>query len=151
MNVESIALSKKGQFAHIIYSRTCKVKKGCPSIVKTTNVYNASIGRQYDALKVVKDAKCVKTTEEAHALNTGLRGFKWKNYPTILTSEKSGKDYIRIETNKNTKFKTTYTMNGKEVSRETISDMLLASEKKHDGEIPVVMNIPMDGISYIHW
>ena len=41
-------------------------------------------------------------------------------------------------------------MNGKEVSRETISDMLLASEKKHDGEIPVVMNIPMDGISYIH-
>ena len=41
MNVESIALSKKGQFAHIIYSRTCKVKKGCPSIVKTTNVYNA--------------------------------------------------------------------------------------------------------------
>ena len=114
--------------------------------ITPTNVYNASIGRRYDALKVVKDAKCVKTTEEAHALNTGLRGFKWKNYPTILTSEKSGKDYIRIETNKNTKFKTTYTMNGKEVSRETISDMLLASEKKHDGEMPVVMNIPMDGI-----
>lgn len=146
MSIREQVLSKKGTFAHIETSRPCKVRKGCPEIIKHTVIANARIGASYDALKSVQTSKGVSTTEEARALNTGLRGFTWVNYPHILKSDKTGKLYARIETNNNTKFHTTYTIDGKEVSRETIEPMLLASEKSR-GNKPVVMNIGLDTIT----
>ena len=146
MSIREQVLSKKGTFAHIETSRPCKVKKGSPTIIKHTVIANARIGAKYDALKSVQASKGVNTTEEARALNTGLKGFTWVNYPHILKSNKTGKLYARIETNKNTKFHTTYTIDGKEVPRETIEPMLLASEKSK-GSKPVVMNIGLDTIT----
>jgi hypothetical protein len=146
MSIREIALSKKGTFARVDYSRPCKVRKGSPEIIKHTTINNCRIGAQYDALKSTKEAKGVTTTAEAHALNTGLNGMTWVNYPTILKSDKTGKNYVRIETNKNTRFNTTYEMNGKPVSKAEIEGYLLASEKK-SGEMPTVMNIGLDTIT----
>jgi hypothetical protein len=70
----------------------------------------------------------------------------WVNYPTILKSDKTGKNYVRIETNKNTRFNTTYEMDGKPVSKAEIEGYLLASEKR-SGEMPSVMNIGLDTIT----
>jgi hypothetical protein len=54
MSIREIALSKKGTFATLEYSRPVKVKKGCPvEITKTTVARNVRIGAQYDALKSV--------------------------------------------------------------------------------------------------
>ena len=131
------------------YTRPVKTLKGCPiEITKTTIARNVRIGCEYDSMKVVKEAKGVKTTNEAHKLNTGLNGFEWVNYPTILQNKKGDK-YVRIETNSNTKFDTTYTINGREVNKKDIEQYFLASEKSK-GEMPVVMNIKLDNISYIH-
>lgn len=149
MSIRETALSKKGTFATVEYSRPVKVKKGCPTIIKTTKALNVRIGAQYDAMKAVQTAKGVTSTEEAHALNTGLKGFEWVNYPTILKSTKTGDNYVRIETNSNTHFETVYAMDGKEVSKADIEPFMLASEKSK-GEMPVVMNIKMDSINYIH-
>ena len=149
MSIREVALSKKGTFATLEYSRPVKVKKGCPvEITKTTIARNVRIGAEYDSMKVVKEAKGVKTTAEAHALNTGLKGFEWVNYPTLLQNTKGDK-YIRIETNSNTKFESVYRVNGKEVNKADFEQYFLASEKSK-GAMPVVMNIKLDTISYIH-
>ena len=149
MSIREVALSKKGTFATLEYSRPVKVKKGCPvEITKTTVARNVRIGAQYDAMKSVQLAKGVNNTNEAHALNTGLKGFEWVNYPTILQNAKGDK-YVRIETNNNTRFESVYRVNGKEVNKADVEQYFLASEKSK-GELPVVMNIKMDNISYIH-
>ena len=150
MSIREVALGKKGTFATVEYSRPVKVKKGCPvEITKTTVARNVRIGAQYDALKSVQLAKGVTTTAQAHELNTGLKGFEWENYPTILKSTKTGAQYVRVETNSNTRFESVYTVNGREVSKESVENYFLASEKSK-GELPVVMNIKLDTISYIH-
>lgn len=150
MSIREVALGKKGTFATLEYSRPVKVKKGCPvEITKTTVARNVRIGAQYDALKSVQIAKGVNNTNEAHALNTGLKGFEWENYPTILKSTKTGAQYVRVETNNNTKFESVYRVNGREVNKTDVEQYFLASEKSK-GEMPVVMNIKLDTISYIH-
>lgn len=149
MSIREIALSKKGTFATLEYSRPVKTVKACPvEITKTTVARNVRIGAQYDAMKSVQLAKGVQTTAEAHKLNTGLKGFEWVNYPTILQNAKGDK-YVRIETNNNTRFESVYRVNGKEVNKADVEQYFLASEKSK-GELPVVMNIKMDSISYIH-
>ena len=147
-NIKTIALNKKGQFTNLTYARPCKVLKGSPEIVKTTKAFNVRIGAEYDALQSTKDAKGTTTTEENHALNQGLRGFEWVTYPYILKATKSGKEYIRIETAKNTRFETVYTVNGKEVQKAEIEQYLQSNEKRN-GDIPSVMNIGIENILYI--
>lgn len=148
-NIKEIALTKKGQFTNLTYARACKTLKGAPEIMKTTRAYNVRIGAEYDALRSTHEAKGVNTTEEAHALNNGLRGFEWVTYPYILKATKSGKEYVRIETAKNSRFETVYTMNGQTVSKADIDQYLQASEKKN-GEMPTVMNIGIENITDIH-
>lgn len=148
-NIKAKALTKKGQFANIKYARPCKTLKGAPEIVKTTTAYNVRIGAQYDALKSTQEAKGVSSTEEAHAVNQGLKGFEWVQYPYILKATKSGKEYVRIETAKNSKFETVYTMNGKVISKAEAEPYLQSSEKKH-GDMPNVMNIGLENITEIH-
>jgi hypothetical protein len=147
MSIREVALAKKGTFATVEYAREVKTPKGCPvTITKKTIARNVRIGCDYDSLKAVKDAKGVKTTAEAHALNTGLRGFEWVNFPTILQNKKGDK-FVRITTNSNTKFDTTYYANGIRVNKEDIEQYLPKSSR---GDMPVVMNINMDNINYIH-
>ena len=149
MSIREVALSKKGTFATLEYSRPVKVKKGCPvEITKTTVARNVRIGAQYDAMKSVQLAKGVTNTTDAHKLNTGLKGFEWVNYPTLLQNAKGDK-YVRIETNTNTRFESVYRVNGREVNKADVEQYFLASEKSK-GELPVVMNIKMDSINYIH-
>ena len=149
MDIIEKALSKKGTFATVQYSRPVKVKKNSPMITKVTRARNVRIGAQYDALKAVQVAKGVNSTQEAHELNTGLKGFEWDVYPTLLHSIKTNKQYIRVETNSNTAFDTTYIMNGKVVNKADIEQYMLASEKSK-GEMPVVFNIGVENITDIH-
>lgn len=149
MNIIEKALSKKGTFATVQYSRPVKVKKNSPMITKVTRARNVRIGAQYDALKAVQVAKGVNSTQEAHELNTGLKGFEWDVYPTLLHSVKTNKQYIRVETNSNTAFDTTYVMNGKVVNKADIEQYMLASEKLK-GDMPVVFNIGVENITDIH-
>jgi hypothetical protein len=150
MSIREVALSKKGTFATLEYSRPVKTVKACPvKITKTTVARNVRIGAQYDAMKSVQLAKGVTNTADAHKLNTGLKGFEWVNYPTLLQNAKGDK-YVRIETNSNTRFESVYRVNGMEVNKADIEGYLLASEKSHGGELPPVLNIKLDNISYIH-
>ena len=147
MSVREVALAKKGTFATVEYAKEVKTLKGCPvTITKKTIARNVRIGCEYDSLKVVKDARGVTTTKESREKSTGLRGFEWVSFPTILKNAKGDK-FVRITTNSNTKFDTTYYANGIKVNKEDIEQYL---PKSSSGNMPVVMNINMDNINYIH-
>ena len=147
MNIIERALEIKGQFCTVNYSRECKVLKNAPSITKVTKASSMRIGCQYDAMKVVQEAKGVNSTEEAHELNQGLRGMHWKIYPVLLASDRNDTEYVRFETCENTKFESKYYMEGKEVKKEEIEQYLQANEKKSSGCLPPVMNIKVESIS----
>ena len=147
MSVREVALAKKGTFATVEYAKEVKTLKGCPvTITKKTIARNVRIGCEYDSLKVVKDARGVTTTKESREKSSGLNGFTWVNFPTILQNKKGDK-FVRITTNSNTKFDTTYYANGIKVNKEDIEKYL---PKSSGNGLPVVMNINMDNINYIH-
>ena len=147
MSIREVALAKKGTFATVEYAKEVKTLKGCPvTITKKTIARNVRIGCEYDSLKVVKDARGVKTTAESREKSSGLNGFTWVNFPTILQNKKGDK-FVRITTNSNTKFDTTYYANGIKVNKEDIEQYL---PKSSGNGLPVVMNINMDNINYIH-
>lgn len=146
MDIIKTALNKKGQFASLEWERPCKTLKSCAvNITKKTVARNVRIGAGYDNLSATRAGRENGTLP---AQNAGLNGMVWNVYPVILTSEKTGKDYIRIETAKNTNFSTVYFMNGEEVRKDSIAQYLQASEKR-EGDIPSVMNIATEYISSI--
>ena len=142
------ALAKKGQFATVQYERLCKTLKGAPEIKKYTYAKNVRIGAEYDALKTTLENKGVSNKEEAHKVNNGLNGMEYVIYPVILKG-KNDREFLRIETAKNTEFETAYVMNNRVVSKSEIEQYLQASEKRHSGELPTVMNIGLDTITDI--
>lgn len=145
------ALEKKAQFACVTYSKTCKTKVGAPTVTKVTRARNVRIGADYNALKIVQEAKGTCSKEATASLNEGLKGdMKFLVYPYIVENEKSGREYLRINTNKNTKFDTKYFIGKKEATKEDVWDYLYTSEKNHRGELPVVMNIGIDSILELH-
>ena len=146
MDIIKTALAKKGKFATVEYARPCKTLKGSPEITKLTKAYNVRIGAEYDALKSTLENKGVETKAEAHELNNGLRGMEYIEYPVLLKGLKNGKTYIRLETAKNTRFETTYLVNGKPTNKAEIEEFLQASEKSKSGELPSVMNIGAENI-----
>lgn len=146
-NIIEKALNKKGRFANIEYTRQCKVKKSCSDVItKLTRVYNVRIGASYDNLREVKAAR---ENGELPKQNQGLIGLEWENYPVLLKNPKTQKKFIRLETAKNSVFKTEYFKNGKPIEKSEIESILLASEKQQ-GDKPVVMNINTEYITVLN-
>lgn len=144
-------MNKKAQFACVTYSKTCKTKKGAPIVTKVTRARNIRIGADYNSIKAVQELKGTTNTEDTANENAGLVGaMKFVAYPYLIENEKNGKEYVRINTNKNSKFDTRYFIAGNEVSKEEVLDYLYASEKNHRGDVPIVMNIGLDSILEIH-
>lgn len=140
-------LSKKGQFACVGWARPCKTLKSCDKVItKLTMANNVRIGAGYDNMAVVKSAR---ENGELPKENQGLNGLEWVEYPYILRNPKTEKQFVRIETAKNTTFKSQYFINGVETTKAEIEPYLQASEKKPSGEMPTVMNINIENIDYI--
>lgn len=143
-------MSKKAQFACVVYQRECKVKKGAPKITKLSRARNVRIGTPYDSIAEVQKAKGVTNKADAAEMNEGLRnGLVMDTYPYTVFNPMTRRYFLRINTNKNTQFDTEYYVDGKLVQKSEIEDYLYASEKNHHGDLPPVMNIAMDQIKYI--
>ena len=148
-NIETIIKNiKAGTFHSIKWTRPAKVKKSClDKITKTVEASNLRIGAEYDHLNRTIIGRMNGTLPE---VNAGLVGFEWVEYPTILRSTKTGKLYLRIETSKNSKFKTSWRKNEENVVKALIEENLLSSEKRSSTEMPSVMNIALDSITEIN-
>lgn len=142
-NIIEIALNKKGQFASAEWSRPCKTLKSCNhEIVKRTIANNIRIGANYENLQTTKDGRADGTLPSE---NQGLRGLEWVSFPVVLRNPKTDRQFIRLETAKNSKFITQYFIDGQETTKAEIETFLQASEKS-SGEMPTVMNIGIDTI-----
>ena len=142
-NIIEIALTKKGQFASAEWSRPCKTLKSCNhEIVKRTIANNVRIGANYESLHTTIEGRA---SGELPSENQGLRGLEWVNFPVVLKNPKTDRQFIRLETAKNSKFITQYFIDGQETTKDEIANYLQASEKSN-GEMPTVMNIGVDTI-----
>ena len=142
-NIIEIALNKKGQFASAEWSRPCKTLKSCNhEIIKRTIANNVRIGANYENLHTTIEGRA---SGELPSENQGLRGLEWVNFPVVLKNPKTDRQFIRLETAKNSKFITQYFIDGQETTKAEIESYLQASEKS-SGEIPTVMNIGIDTI-----
>ena len=142
-NIIEIALTKKGQFASAEWSRPCKTLKSCNhEIVKRTIANNVRIGANYENLHTTIEGRA---SGELPSENQGLRGLEWVNFPVVLKNPKTDRQFIRLETAKNSKFITQYFIDGQETTKDEIANYLQASEKSN-GEMPTVMNIGIDTI-----
>ena len=142
-NIIEIALDKKGQFASAEWSRPCKTLKSCNhEIVKRTIAKNVRIGANYENLQTTIEGRA---SGELPNENQGLRGLEWVNFPVVLKNPKTERQFIRLETAKNSKFITQYFIDGQETTKDEIESYLQASEKS-SGEMPTVMNIGVDTI-----
>lgn len=143
-------LNKKAQFACIKYRRTCKVKKHSPVIEKVTVVNNIRIGASYDSIKAVQDKMHTTNSLETSINNKGLiKNMQYIKYPYIVKHVPTGKEYVYINTNKNTKFHAEYYVNGVKTAKSNIEQYLYSSEKSRE-ELPIVMQINLDNIEYVH-
>lgn len=142
-NIIEIALNKKGQFASAEWARPCKTLKSCNhEIVKRTIANNVRIGANYENLHTTIEGRA---SGELPSENQGLRGLEWVNFPVVLRNPKTERQFIRLETAKNSKFITQYFIDGQETTKDEIANYLQASEKS-SGEMPTVMNIGIDTI-----
>ena len=146
MTIEKI-LNKSGQFSSVKWERKAKTLKSCTAVItKSVIANNVRIGARYDNLKAVKEAR---ENGELPSENQGLRGMHWVQYPILLQSDyDENKYYVRLETAKNSQFKTVWTINGEPTEKSEIEQYLQASEKK-SGDMPTVMNINLDQITEI--
>ena len=131
-------INKRAQFACVRYAREVKMKKGCPyTVVKETVARNIRVGVPYEHM--------ASTPQGIHSLPSSM---EYVSYPHVLKNNKTGKEFVRIATNSNTKFESHWFVNGREVSKESLSEFMYAESKR--SEIPPVMNIGIDNIIYIH-
>ena len=142
-NIIETALNKKGQFASAEWSRPCKTLKSCNhEIIKRTIANNVRIGANYENLHTTIEGRA---SGELPSENQGLRGLEWVTFPVVLRNPKTERQFIRLETAKNSKFITQYFIDGQETTKAEVESYLQASEKS-SGEMPTVMNIGIDTI-----
>lgn len=145
-NILEIAMSKKGQFAALEWSRPCKTLKSCNDIItKRTTAHGVQLGVAYDNKAVVKEAR---ESGDLPAENQGLRGKHWIKFPYVLQNDHNDTKYLRISTTANTEYKTQYFRNGQPVEKKDIENILYSSEKK-PGEKQAVFDIKLDNITNI--
>ena len=137
-------LNKKGKMSSLTWRKSCKTYKGVEDIIeKETKASSVQIGAGYDNCKRVIEGRADGTLPEQ---NVGLNGLEWVNYPYILKNPKTEKEYVRITLTANSNFKSKFFENGQEVEKSSILDKLTAAEKNRNGDMPLVMNIPLENI-----
>lgn len=117
-------LSRKGQFAGLIWSRPLKTRKEFAGLSVTKSVRCvAQVGVNYDNRASVQAAR---ESGAAPAENAGLPWGQWKIFPFVITHK--GADYLRIYPVANRAPKVIYRIDGAIVSKEDARKVCLASE-----------------------
>jgi hypothetical protein len=142
--MQAITNGKGGQFRSITWERQLKAYKGLTDIVTKKTIASAlRMGVAYDNKSAVIEKR---ENGELPSENQGLNGYKWIMFPYILESIKSGSLQLRVTTANNTKYESHYYLNGKEVSKEKLNGIALASELQSSGTMADVFNLKIENI-----
>jgi len=122
--------TKKGSFHSVMYEKALPVRKGVDAFIVKRTELSVRFGVEYDNVKAVQVKRVDGTLP---SVNAGLPWGAWKHYGYFI--ENKGKVYARMYTVPNTKPKTKYFLNGREVAKETIEPMCLKSAFSSHSEI----------------
>lgn len=122
--IKTITGTTKGSFHTMRWSKELKTRKGIQGIsVTKETVATVRFGVGYDNMKAVQVKRENGILPEQ---NQGLPWGTWKQYP--YTIEHKGNTYIRAALTPNANIKTVYRLNGVEVDKETLANIVLKSE-----------------------
>jgi hypothetical protein len=135
----------KGQIITLEARKKLKTRKGVSALVEKQTVFQARIGVSYDNITRVKEGRENGTLPEE---NQGLPYGTWTIFPIEI--EHKGELYLRCSKVLN-KFKKreTFFLDGKEVGRESLRALVLASEIE-EKETPEVFNYKESHIVAMH-
>lgn len=132
---------KAGTWVAILWEKELKTRKGVEaSIVKMTEA-TLRMGVAYDNKASVQEKR---ENGELPSENQGLPYGTWYRFPYLIESK--GKLQLRVTTSQNTKYNTKYFMNGTEVTKDEIRELVLKSEIESNGERPEVFNIKIENV-----
>ena len=143
--MQAISETPKGANIIVSWERPAKTKKSFQGIVNKQVRMVGRIGVQYDNLKAVKEKR---ESGELPAENQGLAWGQFLVYPYLIGHK--GKEYLRLYhgTSKIPYNTAKFFVDGTEVEKSAIEDILLASEKiPCQGDCFVVQ---LDYITQIH-
>ena len=133
----------KGQNLSAMWVRPLKTLKGITAKVNKLTVAVVRGGVDYDNLRSVQEGRADGSLP---AENAGLPWGEWAEFPLHITHK--GTDYARLYPASGINFipKTTYFVDGKEVSKETAQGYCLASEFRVNDEVPTCFTIKVDSL-----
>jgi len=161
MTIEEIkAAMKTGCNQYIIWERPCNVRaayKGLPLFKRTKMLLR--VGVPYDHMIEVKQGR---ENGDLPAVNQGLKGKKWLEFPVFKESLKTGKTLLSVQKaivfgNPITKSETTYivrkagveTVKTREDGIEAWGHMMVASETSK-GEMPATFDLTAENVLSIN-
>jgi len=143
------ALPNKGANIFVTWERPVKLKKayqGMPFVKRTTML--CRIGCSYDNIAQVQEKR---ESGELPAVNAGLNGFEWIEFPSTLRHLKNGKTYLRLESGTFAhKAKVEYKIDGQIVDIKNWQHAILASEKPKKKEGNLTFNVGAENLIAIH-
>lgn len=143
-DILAIVLSKKGQITTLTTEREVKVKKGQPTIFKSSK-FQVRIGCNYENLATTKQGRENGNLPET---NAGLPWGEWDQFPYTITHK--GKTYLRVTAFNGNVYPVEYhDGNGNMIGKSEMQKIALASEFSKGDTVPTVFNIPLDTITSI--
>lgn len=135
---------KKGANLRAVWERPMKVRKsaGDVTITKMTSAVVRG-GIDYDNIKTVQEGR---ENGEKPAENAGLTWGEWVEFPFHIAHK--GNDYLRLYPASGIEFtpNVVYFMNGKEVKKDEIESLCLASEFKVNEKKPECFTIKAENL-----
>ncbi len=138
-------LSKKGQFASILYEKEIKQLKGSPGKVTKKVRLTGRAGINYENLSSVIEGR---ENGDLPAESAGLPWGEWHKFPYVIKNK--DQYYLRLTLGANTKPQVEYFLDGKPVDKGTALIYALASEKKSPDDVVPVVNIKLENILEIN-
>lgn len=132
---------KNGTWVSIAWEKELKTRKGIEAIITKKTEAVLRMGVSYDNKASVQEKR---ENGELPKENQGLPYGTWYMFPMII--EHKGNYQLRVTTSENTKYATKYFMDGKEVTKDEIRELVLKSEVESSGERPEVFNIKIENL-----
>ena len=146
--LKKVATFKGGTFGEVEFSRECKTLKNVTEKITKDTKMQVRFGVTYDNMGRVQEKR---ENGELPKENQGLAPNEvWEIYPYIIKNEVNGQRYLRIypriEDGK-VSAKTTYRLNGQEIKKSEIENLLYSTEKKKSGNPSDCMKIKIENIT----
>ena len=132
---------KNGTWVSILWEKELKTRKGIEAVITKKTEAVLRMGVSYDNKASVQEKR---ENGELPSENQGLPYGTWYMFPMII--EHKGNYQLRVTTSQNTKYDTHYFMNGVEVKKDEIRELVLKSEVESNGERPEVFNIKIENV-----